>query len=150
MSKVFKVNLVAPAIVKSGGTSTQYLMADGSVTTGIALPDIVPIDNLSGQFDGIEQRFAPKYQGSKITINNPLRLLISLNGIIQTVTFPETVWLSGYVQDGFYVDSDGYLSFTEVPPAGSTFDGKIMNGPDTQSTYVKTYPFRPIDILLGV
>ena len=142
--------MTAGSFIKSGGTSSQYLMADGSVTNGITLPDIVPLDNISGIFDGVEQRFLPTYQGSKITINNPLRLLITLNGIIQTVGFPETVWLSGYTMDGFYVDSDGYLSFSEVPPAGSTFDGRLMSGPDTQSTYVKTYPFRPIDILLGV
>ena len=34
MTKAFKTNITAPAIIKAGGTSTQYLMADGSVTTG--------------------------------------------------------------------------------------------------------------------
>jgi len=34
MTKEFKSNISAPKIIKSGGTSGQYLMADGSVTTG--------------------------------------------------------------------------------------------------------------------
>lgn len=33
MTKAFKVNIIAPSIAKTGGTSGQYLMADGSVTT---------------------------------------------------------------------------------------------------------------------
>jgi hypothetical protein len=142
--------VTATNIVKSGGTSSQYLMADGSVSTGYVQPDIIPLDNLQYKFDGKEQRFLPTYQGSQVAINNPLRLLLSINGIIQTVSFPENTWLSGYILDGFYVDSDGYLSFTEVPPEGSIFDGRLMAGPDTQSTYQRNYPFRPVDILLGV
>ena len=48
MTKAFKVNIKAPAIIKDGGTSTQYLMADGSVSTGVsaAFPDIINLDNL--------------------------------------------------------------------------------------------------------
>jgi hypothetical protein len=34
MTKAFKTNISAPAIIKAGGTSSQYLMADGSVSTG--------------------------------------------------------------------------------------------------------------------
>jgi hypothetical protein len=33
MTREFKVPIAAPSIIKEGGTSTQYLMADGSVVT---------------------------------------------------------------------------------------------------------------------
>jgi hypothetical protein len=50
--------------------------------------------------------------------------------------------------DGFTIDSDGYIAFSEVPPAGATFSGKIVAGSPT-STLNNRYPFRAADILLG-
>jgi hypothetical protein len=140
--------VTATNIVKSGGTSSQYLMADGSVSTGSSLPDIVPLDNLQFKFDGVESRFLPTYQGVTQVITNPFRLLLSVNGIIQSISLPEYVWGTPFTMDGFMVDSDGYIAFSEVPPAGSTFFGTIQAGPTTQSSN-NTYPFRAMDILLG-
>ena len=57
--------------------------------------------------------------------------------------------LSPIAQDGFFVDSDGYLNFGEPVPRGSTFDGRVMPGKDINSVSKSKYPFRPIDILLG-
>ena len=108
--------------------------------------DIGILDTIS--FDGIENRFLPNSNGTQVTITNPNRLLISLNGIIQTVDFPEYVWQSPLSRPGFQVDSDGYLNFSEVPPAGSTFDGRIMLGPTTNISG-KIYPFSATDILMG-
>jgi hypothetical protein len=50
--------------------------------------------------------------------------------------------------DGFMLDSDGWIAFNEVPPAGSTFDGRVMLGPNV-NTIGKAYPFKAMDILLG-
>ena len=110
--------------------------------------DIIPLDSIAGQFDGIEVRFLPTYQSNQLSITNPLRLLLSVNGIIQTVDFPEYVWQSPLPRYGFQIDSDGYILFSEVPPAGSTFDAKPMPGPAINTAY-KSYPFKPTDILLG-
>jgi hypothetical protein len=74
--------------------------------------------------------------------------LLSVNGIIQTVDFPEYVWQSFLPKEGFMVDNDGYIAFSEVPPAGSTFDARLMPGPNVNSVK-KGYPFRAVDILLG-
>jgi hypothetical protein len=136
-------------ILPVGGTN-NVLIADPSQVTGVRWVenDITPIDTLRYQFDGIESRFRPTYQGSPITISNPLRILLSVNGIIQTVSFPEYVWQSDLGRDGFMVDDDGYLAFSEVPPAGSTFDARIMAGPVT-NTKTTNYPFLATDILLG-
>lgn len=146
-SQTITGSVTATSIVKSGGSSSQYLMADGSTST-ISTPDIIPLDNLQYEFDGVESRFYPKNNGVIQSIANPFMLLLALNGIIQRVSFPEVVWGTPFSMDGFTVDSDGYLAFSEVPPAGSTFDARIMNGPTTQST-TNTYPFKAMDILLG-
>lgn len=148
MTKAFKVSISAPSIIKTGGTSSQYLMADGSITSEVTFPDIIPLDNLEQQFDDFTSRFIPSYQGTFQTITNPLRLLLSINGIIQRVSFPEYVWGSFFSRDGFGVDSDGYLAFSEPVPAGSTFDARIMTGPTTNSL-TTIYPFKATDILLG-
>lgn len=81
---------------------------------------------------------------------NPNRLQLSINGIIQTVSYPEYVWQSMFPQDGFTVDSDGYVTFSEAPVRGSKFTGRYINGNTTVAeTNKRRYPFRPIDILLG-
>jgi hypothetical protein len=158
MTKAYKVSISSPAYIVPGGSSTQFLKADGSIdsnsymTVGSTptLPDIIPLDSLQYQFDGIENRFYPTNYGNLLTINNPFRLLISVNGIIQSVDFPEYVFQGPIGRNGFQIDSDGYIAFNEVPIAGSSFDGRLMTGPDTQSTYLnKNYPFRAVDILLG-
>lgn len=111
--------------------------------------DIIPLDNINSQFDGSKSRFQPKFNNEAITITNPLRLLVSINGIIQILGNPDNHWLSPIPFDGFYVDSDGYLNFGEPVPRGSVFDGRVMNGPTINSVDRFKYPFRPIDILLG-
>jgi hypothetical protein len=141
-------NLTAASFIKTSGTSSQYLMADGSVSTGYALPEITPLDDISNYFDGTTNRFIPRYQGQQITISNPFRLLLSINGIIQRVRNAEYVWQSMIAQNGVSVDNDGYIVFPEAVPAGSQFDARLMVGPTTTST-TTTYPFRAMDIILG-
>ena len=112
------------------------------------LPDIIPLDDLRYIFDDRESRFEPRHQGVKVPLYNPLRLMINLNGVVQTPSYPEYVWQSMLPLDGFMLDNDGYIAFTQVPPAGSTFDGRVMLGPNV-NTVGKAYPFRAMDILLG-
>lgn len=112
------------------------------------LPDIIPLDDLRYIFDDIESRFEPRFQGEKVNLYNPLRLMINLNGVVQTPSYPEYVWQSMLPLDGFMLDSDGWIAFTQVPPAGSTFDGRVMLGPNV-NTIGKAYPFKAMDILLG-
>lgn len=112
------------------------------------LPDIIPLDDLRYTFDDRESRFEPRFQGEKVNLYNPLRLMINLNGVVQTPSYPEYVWQSMLPLDGFMLDSDGWIAFTQVPPAGSTFDGRVMLGPNV-NTIGKAYPFKAMDILLG-
>ena len=41
MTREFKVPVQAPSIIKAGGTSSQYLMADGSVSTDTASTNVL-------------------------------------------------------------------------------------------------------------
>jgi hypothetical protein len=112
------------------------------------LPDIIPLDDLRYIFDDRESRFEPRHQGVKVPLYNPLRLMINLNGVVQTPSYPEYMWQSMLPLDGFMLDSDGWIAFSQVPPSGSTFDGRVMLGPNV-NTVGKAYPFRAMDILLG-
>jgi len=110
--------------------------------------DIIPLDDLSNLFNGINTRFVPRYQGSTVTISNPYSLLLTINGIIQYIDSPDYVWMSGIPRRGFFVDSEGYLQFSEAVPAGSEFDARIMPSL-TSTTRTRVYPFKAVDILLG-
>ncbi len=110
--------------------------------------DIIPLDDLTNEFNGTSNRFVPKYQGSQVTISNPYRLLLTINGIIQYIDSPDYVWMSGISRRGFFVDNDGQLQFSEAVPAGSEFDARLMPGSVT-TTRTRTYPFKALDILLG-
>ena len=109
---------------------------------------ITPIDNLSNYFDGVTSRFRVTYQGTATNVKNPFRLMISVNGVVQTVNTPEYAWQSPIPYDGFFLDTDGFVNFSDIPIPGSTFDGRILAG-STTSTETKNYPFRAVDLLIG-
>jgi hypothetical protein len=155
--------LTATSFVKTGGTSSQFLKANGTVDSSVYLTladttaadlylysstEMTPLDSLKLEFDGIQNRFVPKYQGQQVSVGNPYRVEILLNGVQQPLDFPEYVWGTPFMSDGFTIDYDGYIAFSEVPPAGATFSGKIVAGSPT-STVHNRYPFRAADILLG-
>jgi hypothetical protein len=135
------------ASASTAGVSVNYDDVNNKISLFVD-DDIIPLDDLKWKFDGIESRFYPTYRGEVVNINNPFRLLLTINGIIQTVDFPEYVWQSMLPRDGFMIDSEGYIAFSERPPAGSTFDARIMIGSAT-TTRNRIYPFKATDIMLG-
>ena len=146
-----KANLASPTFTGTVTVPTPVNPTDAVTKAYVdaGAQDIVPLDNLTSQFNGAESRFLPKFNNTKVNITNPLRLLISINGIIQILGNQDNHMLSPIAQDGFFVDYEGYLNFGEPVPAGSTFDGRVMPGPTYNSVSKSRYPFRPIDILLG-
>ena len=128
--------------------STTYLSQSAASTTYAPIQDITPFDDLRYQFDGIESRFVPTYQGTQVTIANPLRLFITVNGIVQSIDQSVVVWDSPLKPDGLRVDDDGYLAFSEVVPAGSSFSGRLMPGSSVTAVST-TYPFKAADLLIG-
>jgi hypothetical protein len=111
--------------------------------------EVVPLDDVSTKFDGSNSRFLPSVGGTQITISNPLRLLVTINGIIQMLGNQDNHWLSPLAPDGFYIASDGYIEFSEPIPEGSTFDARLMPGKTSNTLEKSRYPFRATDILLG-
>lgn len=117
--------------------------------SAVILDNITELDDISSQFDYYTSRFLPTFNGEYVDVsNNPYRILLTINGIIQNVSFPDYVFHSPLQKDGFYVDYEGYLAFSEAPPYGSTFNARILAGP-TVNSVSKVYPFKPVNILLG-
>lgn len=146
----------ALAGVTADGSIFGYEIDAENMTTGNLTVDtftgnimqITQIDDISPLFDGLEDRFPLMYQGEPLQVDNPFRLLITIDGIIQDVFTEEYVWQSPFERNGVFVDSDGYLHFSTIPPAGAVFSGRLMPGQNT-TTQTTNYPFRPIDIMLG-
>ena len=148
-SPTFTCNVHVPLTPVDNADATSKKYVDDLIFASLPyLPDIIPLDDLRYTFDDRESRFEPRFQGEKVNLYNPLRLMINLNGVVQTPSYPEYVWQSMIPLDGFMLDSDGWIAFSQVPPAGSTFDGRVMLGPNV-NTVGKAYPFRAMDILLG-
>jgi hypothetical protein len=148
-SPTFTGHVHVPVVPVDNADATSKKYVDDLIFASLPyLPDIIPLDDLRYTFDDRESRFEPRHQGVKVPLYNPLRLMINLNGVVQTPSYPEYVWQSMLPLDGFMLDNDGYIAFTQVPPAGSTFDGRVMLGPNV-NTIGKAYPFKAMDILLG-
>jgi hypothetical protein len=110
--------------------------------------EITTIDDLSNYFNGYNSRFYPTYKGLPVTLQNPFNLLLTIDGIIQSVGSPDYVWQSVMPRVGFRIDNDGYIAFPEAIPVGSTFDARVLVGSAT-TTQTKVYPFKAMDIVLG-
>ncbi len=124
----------------------QYLESRLSTAVGSA---IMPIDDISTNFDGSQSRFRLTFNGATFIPENPYKLLVTINGIIQILGNQDEHWLSTFPADGYFFDADGYLQFGEPVPAGSSFEARYMSGPETQTTKRSRYPFRAVDIFLG-
>jgi hypothetical protein len=111
--------------------------------------DVQVIDNLQFLFDVIENRFQLNYQGIPLTITNGLKLMLNINGDVYKVSNSTVCWDSPLVQQEVVrVDDEGFVQFSSPVAAGSMFDGRIWEGPD--STAITTnYPFAATDLLLG-
>lgn len=110
--------------------------------------EITTIDDLSNYFNGYNSRFLPTYQGFPVTLQNPFNLLLTIDGIIQSVGSPDYVWQSVMPRVGFRIDNDGYIAFPEAIPVGSSFDARVLVG-SAITTQTKVYPFKAMDIVLG-
>lgn len=138
------------SFLTAGTASAIYLRQDTAsvvyVIKNSTDNELVQLDRT--QFDGISTRFIPTYNGASVTITSPLRLFMSINGIMQSIRDVDNVWLCEVQDPGFIIDSQGYVSFTEAPQPGSVFDGRLM--PATNIKQRSAYPFKALNILLGV
>lgn len=113
--------------------------------------DIIELDDFSSSFNGRRNTFTPKYNYKDVTVKNPLNLVVSLNGVIQSgfIQNKEYVWQSGLLSyRGFTLDTKGRIKFSESPPLGSTVNVRVFPGPEKNKT-ARIYPFKAADIALG-
>lgn len=131
-----------------------YITGFTSATTyynpqGICIDELYQLDNLSGGANGLDNTYVPQFDQQPVTVTTPFKLLITVNGTLQTcyIHDREYVWKNDLLcaYDGYTVDYDGNIKFTEALPEGSQVVIKTVSG-GVPSDYRK-YPFRPLDIL---
>lgn len=112
--------------------------------------DIIELDDFSGSFDGRNNAFEAKYNQKDLVLDNPLRLVISLNGVVQSAFIQnrEYVWQSGLMGFKGYTVDRGKIKFAESPPHGSTVNARVFPGPQVNKK-TRIYPFKAVDVALG-
>jgi hypothetical protein len=110
------------------------------------------LDDISSAVDGAENTFIPKFNYDRVTIANPFRLMVTVNGIPQSAFINNTDYVhqSNFLgsNNGFTIDTDNNIKFTESIPLGSDIVARVLPVSNT-ATRIKFYPFKPADILLG-
>lgn len=103
-------NVTATSFIKTGGTNLQYLMADGSVTTGMGTPTLQEVTDVGN-----------------ITTNEIIVGTNSANGLILNQgyaaiieTSPTYIKQTGFVPDNFYTNFDDLLTGKSY---GASLDG---------------------------
>ena len=142
---LFEAEISVPSPTSSSHATTKDYVDN---LLNKASVEITTIDDLSNYFNGYNSRFYPTYKGLPVTLQNPFNLLLTIDGIIQSVGSPDYVWQSVMPRVGFRIDNDGYIAFPEAIPVGSSFDARVLVGSAT-TTQTKVYPFKAVDIVLG-
>lgn len=137
-------------IVVSGATTTTNLNVTGNLSgNGF---ESYELDDLSSATNGQENTFVPTFNYDRVTITNPFKLMITVNGIPQSAFINNTdyVYQSIFLglNNGFTIDTDNNIKFTESLPLGSEVVARVLPAPST-TTRFKYYPFKPAEILLG-
>jgi len=130
--------------------ANQTTSANGLYT--ISVTDIIyELDDISNAVDGFKNTFALRYNQNLFSIASPFKLEVTINGLLQPAFDYkyDTFWLANVLTSskGYCLDNSGNLKFADSPPAGSQVMIRTVvgNGPSTP----KTYPFKPLDILMG-
>jgi hypothetical protein len=118
---------------------------------------IYDLDDVSYATDGYKNVFKLSYNQNTVSINSPFNLTVTINGLIQPAFDAkyDTVWLAGVLTSskGYCIDnsanptSNGYIKFADCPPQGSQI--MIRTAAGIQATSIKTYPFKPLDVVMG-
>jgi len=131
-------------------TPTASLAVYGSID-GTAF-ESYELDDLSSATNGIQNTFVPTFNYDRVRITNPFRLLIIVNGVTQSAFINNTdyVYQSNFLgsNNGYTIDSDNNIKFTESVPIGSEIIARVLPVSNTP-TRIRNYPFKPTDILLG-
>ena len=133
---------------------TSNVITSGISINGVGLltsTEVYDLDDISSYTDGLTNTFIPTYNGSAVAISNAWNLDIFVNGVKQPAFKynSDLVW-GGYAltaSKGYCIDYSGNVRFADALPATSQVSITTKLGTNTQTT--KTYPFKPLDIMLG-
>lgn len=134
-------------------TNTKF--ANSSITVENLSVDTLPnydLDDVSYLADGNTLNFPLRFNTSNVSVKDPSNLMVIVNGAIQKPyanTYGSNTWITNvYSPDGGYMlDSDGTIRFSEPVPNGSVIQIRVV--PGIANTVQRTYPYRPIDIMVG-
>ena len=141
----------APFSIDSFGQNVKIKNLEVTGTVTGLYYDIIELDDFSGAFDGRKVSFKPTYNYKEVVIDNPLKLVLSVNGVLQSAFIKnrEYVWQTGFLGfRGYTVDEYGQIKFSESPPPGSTVNARVFPGPQKNKTS-RIYPFKAVDVALG-
>ena len=134
---------------------TNTKIANAAITVENISADTLPnydLDDVSYLADGNTLNFPLRYNTSNVSVRDPASLMVIVNGVIQKPyanTYGSNTWITNiYAPDGGYMlDIDGTIRFSEPVPNGSTIQIRVV--PGIANTVQRTYPYRPIDIMVG-
>lgn len=123
-----------------------------------AISNLFEFDNISTAVDGYKNTFPLTYNRVKVGVYSPFSLLVSINGSLQSGFDPkyDTVWLSNVLASskGYTIDatgnstSNGYIKFVSSLPQNSEVVIRSQFGAPMATS--NPYPFKPLDILMGI
>ena len=119
--------------------------------------NIFDFDDVSYLTDGVTNTFPLRWNNSDVTCNSPFTISVTVNGVLQPAFDYkyDTVWLANVLtaSKGYTIDlsgnpkTNGYLKFADSVPADSQILVRTVYG--LPQTSIKTYPFKPLDIVMG-
>ena len=122
------------------------------------IANLFEFDDISNAADGFKNTFPLTWNQQTVSVSSPSSLLVSVNGILQNGFDPkyDIVFMSGVLtaSRGYTIDasgnptSNGYIKFADSLPQGSQVLIRSQFGAPYSSN--KVYPFKPLDILMGI
>lgn len=147
-------NAITTDKIADGAVNTNEI-ANSAVTFDKISSDVLwnyDLDDVSYLVDGTTLNFPLRFNTTNVSVRDAASLMVIVNGTIQkpySNTYGSNTWITNiYAPDGgFMLDSDGTIRFSEPVPIGSQIQIRVV--PGTANTVQRTYPYRPIDIMVG-
>ena len=149
ISTLGNVQIEDGKITAASGIVTYY--GDGSKLTNLTanIGDLYELDDISYATNDNKNTFTPTYNYNTVSVENPFKLLITINGVLQSAYIHnvEYVWNNNLLctNDGYTIDYDGNIKFTEPLPVGTQVVIKTAVGSDVPLP--RKYPFKPLDVM---
>ena len=144
-------------VIDSNANGIFNTITANSINIVGAADFVYDLDDISYYTDGIINTFKLTYNTSNVAVSSPFNLMVTLNGIIQPAFDYkyDLFWFSNILtaSKGYCIDnvgnptSNGYIKFADSPQAGSQV--LIRTVPNNPHPKIKTYPFKPLDIVMG-